>query len=454
MSKKKDQKIESEQTANVFDEVTASVLPSLSEYRARFEKAVLRTDKKFQDDLNFLIGKIQKNKSEYEKVEAATKVPWYFVAGLHSLESGLDFSTWLANGDPLSAPTRQVPAGLKLTPNSPHSAWVNGAIVSLEHEGFDALHFDTIEECLAAAELYNGTGYLTGKQGQNTTPKRTSPYLWSGTDQYVKGKYVADGEFDPEAVSQQIGMVPLLKKLVASEKPAPVLKKATWFEIFRTAESNAVVGYEGSQPIVKINTNEVRALIEVMQKNPGANTFRVAPVGKEVPELGSDIKPEPKPTGKSSLRLSKDKQSPRADGFVQLNLRVLSAAGESVGNFKVVSGMPGKQNFNVGDDSIPQSLEPLPEGKYSVGMIEWADGKDSYSASHGTGLGPIWLALEPQFRTRRGAIGIHRDDNVEGTAGCVGLFDTADCRRFVDLMRKYDPLFLYADWGLGTCPQE
>ena len=41
-----------------------------------------------------------------------------------------------------------------------------------------------------------------------------TPYLWSGSQHYRKGKYVADHKFDPEAVSKQVGAAVLLKALV------------------------------------------------------------------------------------------------------------------------------------------------------------------------------------------------------------------------------------------------
>ena len=40
-----------------------------------------------------------------------------------------------------------------------------------------------------------------------------SPYLWSFTDRYISGKYVADHQFDPDAVSKQIGAATVLKRL-------------------------------------------------------------------------------------------------------------------------------------------------------------------------------------------------------------------------------------------------
>jgi hypothetical protein len=55
---------------------------------------------------------------------------------------------------------------------------------------------------LTMLEQYNGLGYAArGKP---------SPYIWSGTDQYVSGKYVRDGDYDPSAVDQQLGCAGLL----------------------------------------------------------------------------------------------------------------------------------------------------------------------------------------------------------------------------------------------------
>jgi len=45
--------------------------------------------------------------------------------------------------------------------------------------------------------------------------------LWSFSNHYTKGKYVKDGVFDPNAVSQQVGSALVLKRLV--ERGAAVL---------------------------------------------------------------------------------------------------------------------------------------------------------------------------------------------------------------------------------------
>jgi len=43
-----------------------------------------------------------------------------------------------------------------------------------------------------------------------------TPYLWGFTDKYMKGKFVADGKFDANAVSQQCGAAAILKALSSS----------------------------------------------------------------------------------------------------------------------------------------------------------------------------------------------------------------------------------------------
>lgn len=41
-----------------------------------------------------------------------------------------------------------------------------------------------------------------------------SPYVWAGTSNYEKGKYVADGKFDPNYVDQQLGVAVMLRTLL------------------------------------------------------------------------------------------------------------------------------------------------------------------------------------------------------------------------------------------------
>jgi lysozyme family protein len=41
-----------------------------------------------------------------------------------------------------------------------------------------------------------------------------TPYLWSFSNNYEKGKFVADGHYDPEAVSKQCGAALMLKAIM------------------------------------------------------------------------------------------------------------------------------------------------------------------------------------------------------------------------------------------------
>ncbi|MBD1809687.1 peptidoglycan-binding protein [Microcoleus sp. FACHB-SPT15] len=77
----------------------------------------------------------------------------------------------------------------------------------------DEVNFlDTPEEILWYCERYNGWGFQTGA-GRNTTPPRRSPYLWSKTNHWIKGKYTSDGRFNPNAGSLQVGVAAILKRL-------------------------------------------------------------------------------------------------------------------------------------------------------------------------------------------------------------------------------------------------
>jgi lysozyme family protein len=148
--------------------------------------------------------KLLANRSRYDKVSAVTKVPWYVIAVIHELESGADFSTHLHNGDPLSARTRQVPKGRPAAGNPPFT-WEESAIDALGYDGAAGIKDWNISATLRFLEQYNGLGYRN--------KGIYSPYLWSCTNHYTKGKYVADGVWNAEAVSNQIGCAALMKGL-------------------------------------------------------------------------------------------------------------------------------------------------------------------------------------------------------------------------------------------------
>lgn len=155
------------------------------------------------------------------RYEALTpKVPWWFIAIIHNLEGGGSFSTHLHNGDPLTERTIHVPIGRPKTGEPPFT-WEGSAFDALQMEGFlDETDWSFPKACWSFEKM-NGFGYT--KKGIN------SPYIWSYTTLYTKGKYVADGVFDADAVSQQIGAAAILKQFIAMGEvlDTPALPLAT-----------------------------------------------------------------------------------------------------------------------------------------------------------------------------------------------------------------------------------
>lgn len=141
-------------------------------------------------------------KNHYMMVEAQTKIPWQVVACIHSLESDLSFKSHLHNGDPLTSKTINVPSN-RPKKGEPPFTWIESATDALG--GYPRPLIWDLDLKLYFLESYNGMGYRR--------LKINSPYLWSMTDQYTKGKFVFDGHFDEMAASKQIGAVALLKGL-------------------------------------------------------------------------------------------------------------------------------------------------------------------------------------------------------------------------------------------------
>ena len=164
------------------------------------------------------VNRIASGQARYDVVSAATGVPWHFIGIIHSLECDSSFKLHLHNGDPLTARTVNVPKGRPKT-GQPPFAWEDSAKDSLDYEGFSDQKDWSLAAMLYRFEAYNGWGYR-GK-GVN------SPYLWSFSQHYSKGKYVSDGTWSATAVSQQCGAAVLLRRMVERglgqlpDQPAP-----------------------------------------------------------------------------------------------------------------------------------------------------------------------------------------------------------------------------------------
>ncbi|WP_296679205.1 hypothetical protein [Novosphingobium sp.] len=173
------------------------------EYRSWFAAAALRPQ--HESSASWHLTMFRQSRSRYQSVSRRMGVPWYFIAAIHGLEASFNFRAHLHNGDfPLSRRTRQVPAGRPLT-WLPPSEWEDSAADALRLMGFAGQSDWSLPRLLYRLEAYNGFGYRRAG--------RASPYLWSFSNLYERGKFVADGHFDPQARSQQCGAAVMLKLL-------------------------------------------------------------------------------------------------------------------------------------------------------------------------------------------------------------------------------------------------
>jgi lysozyme family protein len=157
------------------------------------------------ESVEWHLAMIRKSKARYQGVGEQTGVPWYFIAVTHGLEASFNFRAHLHNGDfPLSSRTRQVPSG-RPTKWLPPSDWESSAKDALRLLGFTGQKDWSLARTLYRLEAYNGFGYRS--YGVPT------PYLWSFSNHYDRGKYVADGKFSYTARSQQCGAAVMLKML-------------------------------------------------------------------------------------------------------------------------------------------------------------------------------------------------------------------------------------------------
>ena len=172
------------------------------EYQRLFDTCVVRPEK--VPEASALTARIVSNRARYETVARKLGMtPWPFVAVIHCMESSLSFTKHLHNGDPLTARTFHVPAGRPLVWNPPND-WESSADDALRMKKVQLVTDWSLPALLFRLESYNGLGYRTKH------PEVLSPYLWSFSNQYLKGKFVADGAFDPNAVSKQCGAAVLL----------------------------------------------------------------------------------------------------------------------------------------------------------------------------------------------------------------------------------------------------
>jgi len=174
------------------------------EYQGCFERCETRAE--FSDNVAYYVKRLKLGKLNYQLAESETGVPWVFVGLIHAMECGFNFSGHLHNGDRLTDRTVKVPKGCPKKGEPPFT-WIQSAQDALRMKKLDEVTDWSVPHMLYLLEAYNGFGYR--RRGL------PSPYLWSFSNIYDKGKFVADGEFDPNAVSKQCGAGLMLKAMLA-----------------------------------------------------------------------------------------------------------------------------------------------------------------------------------------------------------------------------------------------
>lgn len=184
------------------------------------------------------------NKSRYLEVANMLQVPWPLIAVIHNMESSQSFSKHLHNGDPLTARTRQIPTGRPKTGHPPFT-WNASAIDALSMHKLDRWQDWSLPGLLYCLEGYNGWGY------RQYHPAVKSPYLWSASNHYTTGKYVADGTWSDTAKSAQCGAATLLRRMAekgeflqppAASTAAAILQAAAPGPMFAFAPNSVTPG--------------------------------------------------------------------------------------------------------------------------------------------------------------------------------------------------------------------
>ena len=172
------------------------------EYSDLFNRCKIAPNK--MAEVEDVVERILQYQNRYASIAAQSSVPWYVIAVIHNMECGLDFTKHLHNGDSLKRRTVNVPAGRPKTGQPPFT---------FELSALDALKYDKLTEwkdwsiggICYTLEGFNGWGYRAHKIN--------SPYLWSYSNLYTGGKYVADNKWSGTAVSRQCGAAVILRSM-------------------------------------------------------------------------------------------------------------------------------------------------------------------------------------------------------------------------------------------------
>jgi hypothetical protein len=207
-----------------------------------------------------------------------------------------------------------------------------------------------------------------------------------------------------------------------------------------------------------IDSGEVLSSNKTVRRFLNSGTYFLQVASDNSQSLSYDLKTnvtEISSTG-TAIRVTNTKRT-NADGLSELQVSLVKN-GRLVDSIVGVSGQPSKQSFRTSEISKSGSGEPLPEGYWQLGSVEWASGikgdeSRSWDDPPYDGVGPAWVGMSPLYQTDRTAIGFHLDNNSSlypGTVGCIGILNKSDLRKFTSWFDNDAPKVAIVDWGLGT----
>jgi len=175
----------------------------------------------------------ERHRDEWAEVAGKTGVPRLWGLASFERESGSDYARSPAQGDRWDRVSVNVPRGL-----GPYQCWGDACVAAYRLDHLDEVAGvtpadDRCQTTDDGKQFYRPTSVIChpnwtwaracyeGELFNGFGPRahgRATSYLWSWTNIYTGGKYVADGKWDPDTRDQQCGMVPMMAALLSASR--------------------------------------------------------------------------------------------------------------------------------------------------------------------------------------------------------------------------------------------
>lgn len=189
-------------------------------------------------------------KTRWAPISEHNGVPIVFMATSFEREATSNFSKNPAQGWSWRSKSRIIPY------NGPFPSWTAAALEAYRLNGLDQVGRDnwTWELMCFYGETFNGFGY-------RDYHRMHSPYLWGCSNVQTVGKYTADGKFDPGHWDEQIGIIPVARRMIEIDPtlalpasiPAPVSSGVAKIENHDTLWVQTSLNRLGAYPALRID---------------------------------------------------------------------------------------------------------------------------------------------------------------------------------------------------------